>query len=396
MRKVINFQLIVIVMVLVLISFYCIGYAAEDVLTWDKTFGGIEVDMANSIIQTEDGGYAVAGYTWSKGAGRQDFWVVKLYEDGSIEWDRTFGGSAADVIYSIIQTEDRGYAVAGKTKSIASGEKAWVIKLNTRGNKVWDNTFAKRTDDEIFSIIQTKDGGYAVCGYTGAKDWGEVDCWVIKLDKTVNTVWDKIFGGIGWDETNTILQTEDGGYAVFGFVQSKNEGREDGWIAKLDENGEIVWDKAFGGSQNDEVFSGIKTADGGYAVCGYTESKGAGGYDAWIVKFDENGEIVWDKAFGGIEAEVANSIIQTRDGGYALAGYTWSKGVGREDAWMIKLDKNGEVIWDKTFGGSNEDVARCIIQAEDGGYVLAGYTESKGAGRYDVWVIKLDEEGNLE
>jgi len=345
--------------------------------------------MANSIIQTEDGGYAVAGYTWSKGAGRQDFWIIKLYEDGSMEWDRTFGGSEADVIYSIIQTKDRGYAVAGKTKSIASGEKSWVIKLNTRGNKVWDNTFAKRTDDEIFSIIQTKEGGYAVCGYTGAKDWGEVDSWVVKLDENVNIVWDKIFGGIGWDE-------EDGSFIVFGFVQSKDEGREDGWIAKLDENGEIIWDKAFGGSQNDEVFSGIKTVDGGYVICGFTESKGAGGYDAWIAKLDENGDVVWDKAFGGIEADVANSIIQTRDGGYALAGYTWSKGAGREDAWVIKLDENGEVVWDKTFGGSDEDVARCIIQAEDGGYVLAGYTESKGAGRYDVWVIKLNEKGNLE
>ncbi len=396
MRKIINFQLVIIFMFLSLISFCCIGYAAEEILTWDKTFGGIEADMANSIIQTEDGGYAVAGFTWSKGAGRQDFWVIKLYEDGSKEWDRTFGGSEADVIYSIIQTKDEGYAVAGKTKSIASGEKAWVIKLNRRGNKVWDNTFAKRTDDEIFSIIQTADGGYAVCGYTGAKEWGEVDCWVIKLDETVNTVWDKIFGGIGWDETNSILQTEDGGYVVFGFVQSKNKGREDAWIAKLDENGEMVWDKTFGGSQNDEVFSGIKTADGGYAVCGYTESKGAGGYDAWIAKLDENGEIVWDKAFGGIEAEVANSIIQTGDGGYVLAGYTWSEGAGREDAWIIKLDENGEIVWDKTFGGSDEDVARCIIQAEDGGYVLAGYTESKGAGRYDAWVIKLDEKGNLE
>ena len=396
MRKVVNFQLVIIFVFLVLISFYCVGYTAGDILTWDKTFGGIEADMANSIIQTEDGGYAMAGYTWSKGAGRQDFWVVKLYEDGSIEWDRTFGGSEADVIYSIIQTKDRGYAVAGKTRSIASGEKAWVIKLNTRGNKVWDNTFAKRTDDEIFSIIQTNDGGYAVCGYTGAKDWGEVDSWVIKLDENVNIAWDKIFGGIGWDETNTILQTEDGGYVVFGFVQSKNEGREDAWIAKLDENGEIIWDKVFGGSQNEEVFSGIKTTDGGYAVCGYTESKGAGGYDAWIAKLDENGEIVWDKAFGGIEAEVANSIIQTGDGGYVLAGYTWSEGAGREDAWVIKLDENGEIVWDKTFGGSDEDVARCIIQAEDGGYVLAGYTESKGAGRYDAWVMKLDEEGNLE
>jgi len=396
MKRILNFQLIAIFVFLVLISFWCIGYVAGEVLTWDKTFGGSEPDMANSIIQTKDGGYAVAGYTWSRGAGRQDFWVIKLYEDGSIEWDRTFGGSEAEVIYSIIQTEDEGYAVAGKTRSIASGEKAWVIKLNKRGNKVWDNTFAKRTDDEIFSIIQTADGGYAVCGYTGAKDWGEVDCWVIKLDGTVNTVWDKIFGGIGWDETDSILQTEDGGYVVFGFVQSKNKGREDAWIAKLDENGEIVWDKAFGGNQNDEIFSGIKTVDGGYAVCGYTESKGAGGYDAWIAKLDENGEIVWDKAFGGIEADVANSIIQTRDGGYALAGYTWSKGVGREDAWVIKLDENGEIVWDKSFGGSNEDVARCIIQTEDGGYAVAGYTESKGAGRYDVWVMKLDEKGNLE
>jgi len=396
MRKVINFQLTFIFMLLMLISFCCVGYTAEETLTWDKTFGGIEADMANSIVQTEDGGYAVAGYTWSKGAGRQDFWVIKLYEDGSIEWDRTFGGSAADVIYSIIQTKDRGYAVAGKTKSIASGEKAWVIKMNTRGNKVWDNTFAKRTDDEIFSIIQTKDGGYTVCGYTGAKDWGEVDSWIIKLDKTLNIEWDKTFGGIGWDETNSMLQEEDGSFIVFGFVQSKDKGREDGWIVKLNENGEMVWDKSFGGSQNDEVFSGIKTADGGYAVCGYTESKGAGGCDAWIVKLDEDGEVVWDKAFGGIEAEVANSIIQTGDGGYVLAGYTESKGAGREDAWVIKLDEDGEVVWDKTFGGSDEDVARCIIQTGDGGYVLAGYTESKGAGRYDAWIVKLDEKGILK
>jgi len=171
---------------LVFISFCCIGYTAGEVLTWDKLFGGIEADMANSIIQTEDGGYALAGYTWSKGAGRQDFWVIKLYEDGSIEWDRTFGGSEADVIYSIIQTKDQGYAVAGKTKSIASGEKAWVIKLNTRGNKVEDNTFAKRTDDEIFSIIQTQDGGYAVCGFTESKGAGGYDAWVIKLDEKGN------------------------------------------------------------------------------------------------------------------------------------------------------------------------------------------------------------------
>ncbi|OFW52586.1 MAG: hypothetical protein A2163_09525 [Actinobacteria bacterium RBG_13_35_12] len=396
MRKVINFQLIIIFVVLVFISFYCIGYTAGEILTWNKTFGGIEADMANSIIQTEDGGYALAGYTWSKGAGRQDFWVIKLYEDGSIEWDRTFGGSEADVIYSIIQTKDKGYAVAGKTKSIASGEKAWVIKLNTRGNKEWDNTFAKRTDDEIFSIIQTQDGGYTACGYTGDKEWGEVDSWIIKLDETLNIEWDKIFGGIGWDEANSILQAEDGSFIIFGFVQSKDKGREDGWVTKLDENGEMVWDKAFGGSQNDEIFSGIKTTDGGYAVCGFTESKGAGREDAWVAKLDENGEMVWDKAFGGIEGEVANSIIQTRDEGYVLAGYTESKGAGRYDAWVIKLDENGEMAWDKTFGGSDEDVARRIIQAEDGGYVLAGYTESKGAGRYDAWVIKLDEKGNLE
>ena len=271
-----------------------------------------------------------------------------------------------------------------------------MIKLNTRGNKVWDNTFAKRTDDEIFSIIQTQDGGYAVCGYTGDKEWGEVDSWIIKLNETLNIEWDKIFGGIGWDEANSMHQAEDGSFIVFGFVQSKDKGREDGWVAKLDENGEMVWDKAFGGSQNDEIFSGIKTTDGGYAVCGYTESKGAGGYDAWVAKLDENGEVTWDKTFGGSDEDVANSIIQTRDGGYALAGYTWSKGAGRYDAWVIKLDENGEVTWDKTFGGSDEDVARCIIQAEDGGYVLAGYTESKGAGRYDTWIIKLDEKGNLE
>jgi len=172
--------------VLVLISFCCIGYAAGEILTWDKTFGGSEADMANSIIQIKDGGYAVAGFTWSKGAGRQDFWVIKLYEDGSKEWDRTFGGSEADVIYSVIQTKDEGYAVAGKTKSIASGEKAWVIKLDENGEVVWDKTFGGSNEDVARCIIQAEDGGYVIAGYTESKGEGRYDAWVIKLDEEGN------------------------------------------------------------------------------------------------------------------------------------------------------------------------------------------------------------------
>ncbi len=414
MRKIINFQLVIIFMFLSLISFCCIGYAAEEILTWDKTFGGNSEDMGFSIIQTEEGGYAIAGYTillrrekkddWRSKLGyiilekskKQDFWIIKLDKNGNMEWDETFGDEGTDVANSIIQTKDGGYIIAGFIWTVyASKQDICVIKLDESGNIEWEKTFDKDEHDIPYSIIQTKDGGYAIAGGTGKRFWGEVNCWVIKLDAKGNMEWDNNFGGTGWDEIYSIIQTKDGSFITTGCVWSKGAGRGDVRVAKLNKRGNLVWDKTFGGSENDETRSIVQTEDGGYVVAGFTVSEDTGDRDIWIIKLDKEGNKVWDRTFGGTSEDWANSIIQNKNGDYIVAGWTKSIGVGKTDVWIIKLNKRGDLVWDKTFGGSENDEAHSIIQTNDGGYAVTGWTKSKGTGNADVWVIKLDENGNL-
>jgi len=366
---------------------------------WDKTYGGDVDDLAYSIIQTSDGGYAVAGCTASKGSGKFDIWIIKFNQSGNITKYKVIGGSADDKAYSIIQTSDGGYAVAGYTASKGEGGMDFcVIKLDEIFNVEWDQIYGGSADDKAYSIIQTSDGGYAVAGYTYSKGEGRKDVWVIKLDEKGIIVWDKTFGGSIDDEANSIIQVTDGHYVVIGYTYSKGLGAGacDAWVIKLDEIGGIEWDKTYGGSSSDAVYSIIQTSDDGYAVAGLTYSKGTGNQDAWIIKLDKKGYIDLDQNFGGDSDDLAYSIIQTSDGGYAVAGYTHSKGEGEKDIWVIKIDEKGIIVWDKTFGGSSDDEAKSIIQTTDGGYAVAGYTSSEGEGARDIWVIKLDGKGNLE
>jgi len=416
MRKSVIIKLLLF---LILISFLSVDYASGEnqgnAITWDKTFGGSREDMGFSIIQTENEGYAIAGCTipdrekrqdtWRAKLGyieltedkRQDIWIIKLDEKGNIEWDVVFGENGPDIANSIIRTKDGGYAIAGFIWTIYAGKQdIWIIKLDEKGNKEWDKTFDKDKNDVAYSIIQTKDGGYAIAASTGFKLWGEANCWVIKLDTKGNMEWDNNFGGIGCDEIYSIIQTKDGGFITTGDVWSKGAGRGDVYVAKLNKRGDLVWDKTFGGSENDEAHSIIQTDDEGYAVTGFTVSEDTGDRDFWVIKLDKDGNEVWDKTLGGISEDWANSIIQTKDGGYAVTGWTKSMGAGKTDVWIVKLDKRGNLVWDKTFGGSENDEAHSIIQTKDGGYAVTGWTKSKGTGNSDVWVIKLNENGNLQ
>ena len=366
-------------------------------LEWDRVFGGKNDDYVTSLIQTTDGGYAVAGETYSYGAGGRDFWIIKLDSEGDKIWDKTFGGSKCDCAESLIQTTDGGYVVAGITYSYgAGGADFWIIKLDSDGKKKWDKTYGGSDDDYIKSLNQTTDGGYAVAGETLSFGAGGKDVWFIRLDSDGNKIWDKTFGGSKYDYAESLIQTTDGGYAVAGGTESYSVGKSDFWVIKLDNRGNREWDKTFGGSDWDMATALVQTTDGGYAVAGGTFSYGEGKEDFLIVKLNNKGNKVWDKTFGGSDWDMATALIQTVDGGYAVAGITESYGAGGKDFWIIKLDNEGNKIWDKTFGESDDDSAWSLIQTTDGRYAVAGITSSKGAGKSDAWVIKIDKQGNLK
>jgi len=266
----------------------------------------------------------------------------------------------------------------------------------------WAKTYGGSGGDFASSIQQTTDGGYIVAGstYSFGASYDYFDFWVLKLDSNGNVTWQKTYGGSGDDVATSIQQTTDGGYIVAGLTDSFGVAgyeNDDFWVLKLDSNGNITWQKTYGGSDYDYAYSIQQTTDGGYIVAGSTGSFGADYGDSWVLKLDSNGNVTWQKTYGGSGDDVASSIQQTTDGGYIVAGSTDSFGAGGSDAWVLKLGSNGNVTWQKTYGGSGDDVATSIQQTTDGGYIVAGSTDSFGAGGYDYdfWVLKLDSSGEI-
>lgn len=381
-------------------SLTMVGVVSAQALTeFASTYGGAGNDVAYSIIQTTDGGYVFAGDTTSFGASNKDIWVVKLDASGTIVWEKRFGGSGNDgsasafggrlSVVQVIQTSDGGYAVAATTDSFGAGSNdAWVLKLDPSGNVVWQKTYGGSSSDAASSIFQTSDGGYVVAGSTLSFGNG-YEAWVLKLDPSGNILWQNRYGGAADDYAASIVQTSDGGYAVTGWTYSFGLGGEL-WVMKLNSGGSVVSHRTYGmGSGFDGGFAIAPTSDGGFAVAGATLG------DMWVLKFNADGSVAWQKQYGGTGSEVAESIVQTADGGFAVAGYADSFG-GGGDFWILKLDASGSVVWQERYGGGSYEHARSIVQTADGGYAVAGQTFSFGAGGSDAFVIKLDANGNIQ
>jgi uncharacterized delta-60 repeat protein len=358
-----------------------------------RAIGGTNADGAYSIQQTSDGGYIVAGSTESFGTGG-DFLIVKLDSSGNIQWSRAIGGINNEGAGSIQQTSDGGYIVAGYTNIFGTyNSDILIIKLNSSGNIQWSRAIVGTNDDTASYIQQTSDGGYIVAGVTRSFGAGNYDALIIKLNSSGNIQWSRAIGGTNDDYALSIQQTSDGGYIFAGATGSFGAGG-DFLIIKLNSSGNIQWSRAIGGTNNDEAYSIQQTSDGGYIVAGVTRSFGAGNYDALIIKLNSSGNIQWSRAIGGTNADEARSIQQTSDGGYIVAGWTNIFGTGNYDFLIIKLDSSGNIQWSRAIGGTNNDYAYSIQQTSDGGYIVAGATVSFGAGG-DVLIIKLDSSGNI-
>ncbi len=360
--------------------------AVVDASEWAIAYG--EWTKAYAVEQTSDGGYIFAGAIQVSDKG-SDFWVVKLDANGNVEWQKAYGGNADEDAQDIQQTSDGGYIVVGNTKSFGSGDwDAWILKLDANGNVQWQKVHGGGGTDVVFAVQQTADGGYIVAGVTYSFIegwWDECDPWILKLDSNGNVEWEKTVEGY---EARDIQQTSDGGYILV-------EGWYDFRVVKLSNNGNIQWVKAYGGSGLDWAYTVQQTADGGYIVAGHTPSFGAGQDDFWVLKLDANGNIQWQNAYGGSGWEVAKDVQQTADGGYIVAGYTQSSFRSGRDFWILKLDANGNVEWQKAYGGDYDEEAYSIQQTADGGYIVAGYTKTFGSWLGSAWILKLDSNGDI-
>ncbi|MBL7914795.1 MAG: T9SS type A sorting domain-containing protein [Bacteroidia bacterium] len=361
-----------------------------------------------------------------------------------IEWQRTIGGQNSDRCNSIIQTSDGGYMLGGYSESSISGDKTengigyadyWILKVDFAGNIEWQNTIGGADVDNLYSIIQTADGGYLLGGSSDS-DWGgdkieysngEEDFWIVKIDSVGNIQWQNTIGGLSYDILRSLIQTPDGGYLLGGSSYSdisgdkseNSKGSGDFWIIKINAVGNIIWQKTIGGAGADELISIVQNSVGEYLLGGYSYSNASGdknensrgGCDYWIININANGNIIWQRTIGGNDDDMLTSVILTSDNGFLLGGYSSStisgdkseNSYGENDYWMIKIDSVGIIQWQHTYGGAEFDALSSIIQISDGGYLLCGTSISDisgiktevSNGDGDFWIIKTDSAGNI-
>lgn len=407
------------------------------------TFGGSLNDVANDVIKTNDGGYLIAGFTQSsngdisdKNSEDFDFWLLKFESNDQLRWSKTYGGYNTEKAFKIINTNDGGYAVVGFTES-TDGDVSennglsdiWVLKLDAFGNILWEKSHGFSGIDQGLSIIQTSDNGFIITGVldvsasggngndkTFHKNHAGGDYWALKLDVNGGKIWRRYFGGTFTDTAYDVIETSDNGFLLVGSSDSmdvdvsNNKGEYDYWVVKIDSNGTMVWEKSYGGSQIDEAKSIVKTTDGNYLILGdsrsndHDVSNSKGAADIWLIKISETGKLLWKKSYGGSSFDTGRHITSTVDGGFLLVGSSRSEdgdvvnNQGQNDAWIIKIDETGAMEWQKTVGGSEIDFMYGITELNDKSIIAVGESNSSNGdvlenkGFSDVLVVKIREE----
>ncbi len=464
---------------LLLLFFVSFIIHSQDIL-WEKSYGGTHADYLFDAQPTADYGFILAGSSLSNKTGNKaednhgdlDYWIWKMTEKGELDWQKSFGGSGFDMLQSIKNTSDGGFILAGTSSSAKSFQKKenckglsdfWVIKLNAAGDEQWQRTIGGNGQEELLCAFQTKDGGYILGGSSSSspnsistskfdekslitdpyakseKSRGNMDYWIVKLDKQGVIEWQKTYGGQYADLLRSMEQTSDNGYILAGYSNSPisgdktegNKGAGDYWVLKLNDTGEIQWQKAYGADGDDQPYVIHQTKDGGYIIGGNSNSSSAlssqggivgNGTDYWILKLDEEGEVVWSKTFDFGKVDILTSLVENNDGTYLIGGHArnsaprsggglMSKAAslivkekdGINDYIALKINDQGEEIWSKTVGSGGEDILRKLIETRDGGYLMAGTSNSGSSkdknsniGSNDFWVVKLKDKAKVE
>lgn len=415
--------------------FLCVNHAhsqSPDTL-WTAVYGGSAKDIAYSISETNDHKLLVAGYTQSNDGdvtgfnGENDYWILKLDDNGDSLWTKTFGGTKDDRAYDIYQNYEGNYFVTGSARSkdgdiVGShgSSEYWALKLDEAGDTLWTRCFGGNFFERSYQSVQTPDSGYIFAGYTVDNSFPDTalhresrDYWILKTDKNGDSIWSRILGGEGYDIARSVAITFDSGYIAAGYSRSNNidvhgnHGSYDFWLVKFNYYGDTLWTKCYGGGNRDEAYVIRPTIDSAYIVAGGASSNNDdvhgnhGGYDFWIIKINTDGDTLWTRTYGGSGNEMAFDIFQTADSGYLVAGYTESTdgdiniNKGLSDYWIIKLNADGDSLWTKTLGGSARDSAFSVFETMDGSIFVAGSSGSNDGdvktnhGGSDYWIIKL-------
>lgn len=358
---------------------------------WEKTYGGELLDWGFSVQQTTDSGYVITGFTESYGFGAKDVYLIKTDRHGNILWTKTYGGENNDVGKSVLQTTDEGFIITGYTASFGNGLwDVYLIKTDSNGDSLWTKKYGGISWDYGNSVQQTTDEGYIITGVTYSFGNGSYDVYLIKTDSNGDTLWTKTYGGSREDSGNSIQQTSDGGYITTGSSNSFGDGTYDVYLIRTNSNGDSLWTRTYSGEYVDYGQSVQQTTDAGYIITGGTQLSFYSLDDVYLIKTDSIGETLWEKTIGGEWSDWGNSVQQTTDNGYIIAGVTAPVNTL---VYLIKTDESGSVMWAKTFGGERYDEGCSVQQTYDGGYIITGYTNSFGNDSWDIYLIKTDENG---
>ncbi len=366
--------------------------SASSSVEWDRLYGGSHNDKANSIIECEDGGYIAAGLTKSFGKGKWDAWIVRVGEDGEELWSKTFGKEGDDEAFSIREAGD-GFLISGfSDRGESVEEQAWIFRIDKSGKKLWEKFYGGEHDDSANSLVVNADGSMVFAGVKGISSYINSDLWVVSLDPSGNPIWEKTFGERRKDKGHAIIKTSDNIYLVAGQkLSTSTSNQQDAYCIKLDSSGKKVWEKTYGGKRLDIAYDVKETEDGGFVVAGKNRSAGSGKNDLWVFKLDKSGKMLWEKTYGGADMDEGRTVALRENGGFLVAGFTKSKGAGNADLWVLKLDGSGEITKEGVFGKKGWESGESVFGTSDGDFVVSAVNASTGRGREDLWIVKIDD-----